>query len=529
MSAQGRRTSTVRRRLVAGIAALAATATVGVLLPAPADATTTPPPRRLVTGWGYFNTTSASALTSLQANADLFSDISPFWYSARWSGTASSIRAESYAANRDTVLPLIKAAGVAVLPTITDGMAAHRMSTVLGSASTRTALVNQIVATVMTEGYDGIDLDFEGFAFSDGSSTWSTTRPRWVAFVKQLYSALHAKNKLLSITTPPLYTATTGYWVYDWKAIGPYVDRLRVMTYDYSTSKAGPISPYAWVSKVAAFAVTQVASGKVQIGVPNYGRGRGHGHRVQRGHRPLPDDGSGGREPDGGHAFRRRPVLRAVEAHVHRCGSRELPSRRSPARSSPDRGSRSSRSPSPPGTPPTRSARSRTKVSFSGTRSHKVTTNGAAAASLTVTVASTTGLVNGLSVAGSAIPAGTKVASFNATSKVVTLTGPTSGAFTGASLTFSGAVPAVCSITRLGYYDDASSAVARASLVGTYHLRGIAEWTIGGEDPTSGPGCAATPAPSRRSPPPSASRLRRTGPTACRSRWSSALARTGFP
>jgi len=123
-------------------------------------------------------------------------------------------------------------------------------------------------------------------------------------------------------------------------------------------------------------------------------------------------------------------------------------------------------------------------VSFSGTRSHKVTTTGTAAkGSLTVTVASTTGLVNGLSVAGSAIPAGTKVASFNATSKVVTLTGPTSGAFTGASLTFSGAAPAVCSITRLGYYDDASSAVARASLVGTYHLRGITEWTIGGEDP----------------------------------------------
>ena len=44
------------------------------------------------------------------------------------------------------------------------------------------------------------------------------------------------------------------------------------MTYDYSTSKAGPISPFAWVAKVAAFAVTQVPSGKIQIGVPNYGR-----------------------------------------------------------------------------------------------------------------------------------------------------------------------------------------------------------------------------------------------------------------
>ncbi len=44
-------------------------------------------------------------------------------------------------------------------------------------------------------------------------------------------------------------------------------------------------------------------------------------------------------------------------------------------------------------------------------------------------------------------------------------------------------VSASCAVSRVGWYSDASSAAARATLVGQYQLAGIAEWTIGGEDP----------------------------------------------
>ena len=274
MNAQHRR-SDLRRRLLGAAAGLAATALVAVALPASADATTSPVPRRIVSGWGYFNSTSSTSLTGLAANADLFTDVSPFWYTARWSGSSSSIAAASYAANKASVLPAIRATGVKVLPTITDGMPAHRMAAVLGGTTTRANLVAQIAAVVTANGYDGIDLDFEGFAFNDGSSTWASTRPGWVAFVKQLYVALHATGKQLSITVPAggaTSSDSTGYSVYAWSLIGPYVDRLRIMAYDYSPSTPGPISPFAWVQRVVAYAVTQVAPGKIQIGVPTYGR-----------------------------------------------------------------------------------------------------------------------------------------------------------------------------------------------------------------------------------------------------------------
>ena len=477
------RTTRVRRRIVAGAAALGAAAMLGALVPVPAQAATSPTPRKIVTGWGYFSSTSASALTSLQDNVDLFSDISPFWYSATWSGSASAITPASYAANRASVLPLIKATGVAVLPTITDGMAAHRMATVLASTTTRTALASQIVATVLKEGYDGIDLDFEGFAFSDGSSSWAATRPNWVAFVKQLSAGLHAQGKLLSITTPPLYTPTTGYWVYDWKSIGAYVDRLRIMTYDYSTSKAGPISPFSWVSKVAAFAVTQVPAGKIQIGVPNYGRDWVTAVAYSGVTGRCPTNAPAGSNPTQIGIFGDTLSYATAKHVITSSGAASYIAQWSgPSFTAP--GIRLVSKPVSLWHSTYKERTFTTKISFTGTRQQSVSTTGTANRLATVmAVPSTAGLVAGLAVSGAGIPAATKITAVNATTKLVTLSKATTAALSKTPVAFSGAAPAACTVTRLAFYDDATAAAARAVLVDTYHLRGLAQWTIGGEDP----------------------------------------------
>ena len=478
------RTTRVRRRIVAGTAALGAAVMLGAAVPVPAGAATAPTPRRIVTGWGYFNTPSASALASLQANADLFTDISPFWHSAKWSGGVSSISSPYSATTRASVLPAIRAAGVAVLPSITDGMGAHRMAAVLAGTGTRAAFVNQIVATVVAEGYNGIDLDFEGFAFADGRSTWAATRPNWVAFVKALSAGLHARGKLLSVTTPPLYTATTGYWVYDWKSIGGYVDRLRVMTYDYSTSSAGPISPFPWVEKVAAFAVTQVASGKVQIGVPDYGRDWVTSVTYGGVTGLCPTNAPTGANPTQVTAFADAFSYATARQTFTSSGAGSYVAQWSGPRFA-TLGVRVVTRPVVTWHPTYKERTFTSKVSFTGTRAQRVVATGTAAlASTTVTVSSTAGLVVGLTVAGAGIAAGTTVQAFDPTTKIVTLTAPTTSAIAAGALTFSGAAPATCTVTRLAYYDDATAAAARAALVGTYHLRGIAQWTIGGEDPS---------------------------------------------
>ena len=477
------RTTRVRRRIVAGAAALGTVAMLGALVPVQAQAATSPTPRKIVTGWGYFSSTTSSALTSLQDNVDLFSDISPFWYSAKWTSAGGSSISSSYSAStRAAVLSSIKATGVPVLPTITDGTGKHRMATLLSGTTTRTTLVNQIVATVLNEGYDGIDLDFEGFAFSDGSSTWAGTRPNWVTFVKQLSAGLHAKGKLLSITTPPLYTPTTGYWVYDWKSIGSYVDRLRVMTYDYSTSTAGPISPFPWVSKVAAFAVTQVPSGKIQIGVPNYGRDWVTAVAYSGVTRKCPTNAPATANPTQVTTF-----ANALSDATHRAvitssaAASYIASWSGPKFTAP--GIRLVSKPVALWHSTYKERTFTTKISFTGTRAQKVVTTGTANRAATVmAVPSTAGLVAGLTVTGTGIPAATTVVSFNAATKLVTLSKATTVAFSASAVTFSGSAPAACTVTRLAFYDDATAAASRAVLVDTYHLRGITQWTIGGED-----------------------------------------------
>ena len=98
-----------------------------------------------------------------------------------------------------------------MLPTITDGSGKLVMATrswptpPVGHSTSPTSSPSRRTPEV-----DGIDLDYEGFAFSDGHDSWASTQPVWRAFVTELAAALHANGKLLSVTIPPTWIA--GEW-----------------------------------------------------------------------------------------------------------------------------------------------------------------------------------------------------------------------------------------------------------------------------------------------------------------------------
>jgi spore germination protein YaaH len=164
---------------------------------------------------------------------------------------------------------------VPVVPSIIDAYDAGGMAKILADPATRAAHVEALAALAAREQWDGIDLDYERFAFADGSDTWDATRPNWVAFVQELSTRLHADGRQLAVTTPAMWVSDgkVQYRVYDWASIIPYVDTLRVMTYDWSTSQAGPLSPLPWVRDTLAYATTAgVPPGKLQLGIPTYGK-----------------------------------------------------------------------------------------------------------------------------------------------------------------------------------------------------------------------------------------------------------------
>ena len=250
------------------------------------------PPRKILTGWiPYYRTYPSvgkqnGGLDSALASADLISEVMPFWYSLDSAIKITDLYTPANPSNpiSDT-LNKLRSAGYKIIPTITDSTASKDpktgktqtmvLSNLMADSAGRDILVSTITNFVVSNNYDGIDLDFENFAYVDGTASWPTTQIRFVAFMKSLAASLHAQGKLLSLTTPPSFgldSGKKGYWVYSWPDLGAVIDRLRIMTYDYSTSSPGPIGPITWVEQAVQYAVSVMPASKVFVGLPGYGR-----------------------------------------------------------------------------------------------------------------------------------------------------------------------------------------------------------------------------------------------------------------
>jgi spore germination protein YaaH len=212
----------------------------------------------------------------LFTNKDLMKEVMPFWYTLK---SPTVIRDDYSTANPSwpiaNTICLMRKSGLKLIPTITDGTDELVLSGYLAKPEVRTTIVKSIVDLVNRYSFDGIDLDFEGFAFVDGNTTWPKTAPNWVLFVKELSIALRAQEKLLSISAPYAFNPAEkqkGYYVYSWAEIASSIDRLRIMTYDYSVAKPGPIGPISWTEKTLQYAISIMPASKVFIGLPGYGR-----------------------------------------------------------------------------------------------------------------------------------------------------------------------------------------------------------------------------------------------------------------
>ena len=238
------------------------------------------PPRKIMTGWvPYYS--MKTALPDVLNNIDLIKEVMPFWYTLKFDGKAkAAVVTDLYAPANPSVpisepLTAMRNAGLSIIPTITDGTDKLVLAGLLKNPTSRTQIVSAIMNLVRTNNYDGIDLDFEGFAFVDGNTTWTSTAPSWIAFVKELSAALHAEKKLLSVSSPYVLNpndAQKGYYVYAWAAIASSIDKLRIMTYDYSVSKVGPLGPITWAERTVQYAISIMPASKVFVGVPGYGR-----------------------------------------------------------------------------------------------------------------------------------------------------------------------------------------------------------------------------------------------------------------
>ena len=254
---------------------LITTAVLSLIFSTLTPASANNPPRRILSGWLPDYSLSRN-LPTVEGNLDLIRDISPFWYGLTGATTIKDKYALGrYTTPKATVIARLKSNGLVLLPTITDDTKKLVLAGLLANSTTRSSIVQSIKELVLRHNYDGIDLDFEVFYTQDGRSTWATTKPNWIAFIKELSAELRQQGKLLSVTTPPDFAPETkraGNWVFSWAEIGPYIDRLRIMAYDFSNVSPGPIGPLPWSEDAVKYAVTQMPASKVFLGIPGYGR-----------------------------------------------------------------------------------------------------------------------------------------------------------------------------------------------------------------------------------------------------------------
>ena len=269
--------SSCPRRSLIALACVTALLISGLVL---APASSAAEPRKILTTWIPYYNLKTYLPAALNSSA-MIKEVMPFWYTLNYNATTKTPTIKDLYSPSNPSVPMItpltalRGAGYKIIPTITDGTTKLVLAKAISTADGRTKIVNLITNLVVNNNFDGIDLDFENFAFVDGRPSWVTTEPLWVAFIQELSTALHSRNKLLSIDTPYQLTGTPtdpGYYVYAWAKIANYIDRLRIMTYDYSVSKPGPIGPISWVEKTVQYATTVIPASKVWVGLAGYGK-----------------------------------------------------------------------------------------------------------------------------------------------------------------------------------------------------------------------------------------------------------------
>lgn len=156
--------------------------------------------------------------------------------------------------------------GARVVPMVMgSGKAADSM---LKDSEKRNTFVNSAVKLVEETRADGILVDLE--ALSDDTQQGLTS------LMKEMYERLHPKGKLVMVSVMSKTSATAQPWYdeYNYRDLAQYVDYVQIMSYDkhYSTSAPGPVAPVEWVREVMAYAVTEIPSEKILMGIPYYGR-----------------------------------------------------------------------------------------------------------------------------------------------------------------------------------------------------------------------------------------------------------------
>ena len=212
-------------------------------------------------GFAYPNITE----TALNCAVPFLTFLSPFSYSISPSGELVSPQDDDliYSAARTAVMPLM------VVTNIYDGtFSTEVLSQILADENAKARLIDSIMYELDRKGYYGVNLDMEYIAPED--------REDYNDFLRELSERLHNGNYVLITAVAPKYRADQPgilYESHDYPVQGEYADYIIIMTYEWGYTYSAPmaVQPIEEVRKVLSYAVSEIPSEKILMGMPNYG------------------------------------------------------------------------------------------------------------------------------------------------------------------------------------------------------------------------------------------------------------------
>ena len=204
------------------------------------------------------STESNDAMAEMTAEMTGVNVISPTWFSVTdGTGTISSLASADY-------VKLAHDAGREVWGLIDNFNEAFDETTDLAYASVRSRIIEQLLAEAASCGMDGINVDFENLK--------EAGIPHYLQFLRELTSAAHEQNLVVSVDTP-VPQAYTMYYQRSEQA--RFVDYMIVMAYDEhfaGSEEAGSVSSLPFVQQAVEEMTRVMPADQVICGIPFYTR-----------------------------------------------------------------------------------------------------------------------------------------------------------------------------------------------------------------------------------------------------------------
>ncbi len=139
---------------------------------------------------------------------------------------------------------------------------------ILNNLEIQETLITNILQTLRTNNYSGVNVDFERVAPAD--------RDRYTAFLRRLRDRIKPAGFILSTAlAPKVSAAQVGAWyeAHDYGAHGVIADFVIIMTYEWGWSGGPPmaVAPINQVRRVLDYAITVIPRRKIMMGMPLYG------------------------------------------------------------------------------------------------------------------------------------------------------------------------------------------------------------------------------------------------------------------